>query len=258
MLLGRVLKSEHRRAYLACCAAGFLVSLLSRPAIWGPYVGMLLTYHAFLAWLVFSSRKVISFRKEDRQRSDIGVMILTHVGCTLFLVAAKFGLTVALLEVLYSQSGVAPHAAVSLGMRLIRLIEILLVYGVSIGEIKRLFPATAKLMEPSLVPASDAGTLVAPTYFPLSGISVASTGNTGSPSSTVGTASSNSLSFASTGATANDLESDDTAWLEYLKQPFREFRKSGVSVKGEYEMWLKARTLKRSAKIARESYASGD
>jgi len=58
----------------------------------------------------------------------------------------------------------------------------------------------------------------------------------------------------STAASQEDYE----AWVCYLGMPDRYFRRPGVSIKAEYEIWLRARTQYRATELVRESYASGD
>jgi hypothetical protein len=42
------------------------------------------------------------------------------------------------------------------------------------------------------------------------------------------------------------LASDDKAWILYLGQAVRPYRKPGISVKQEYDLWLAARTRQRA------------
>ena len=42
------------------------------------------------------------------------------------------------------------------------------------------------------------------------------------------------------------LASDDKEWLKYLSQPLRTYRKPGLSMKEEHELWLSARARSRA------------
>ena len=48
---------------------------------------------------------------------------------------------------------------------------------------------------------------------------------------------------------------DNNEFIQYLSQAVRPFKKPGVSVKQEYELWLVARAKTRSASAARASAA---
>jgi hypothetical protein len=48
---------------------------------------------------------------------------------------------------------------------------------------------------------------------------------------------------------------DDSEFIQYLSHAVRPFRKRGVSVKQEYELWLGARAKTRPASAARASTA---
>jgi hypothetical protein len=46
---------------------------------------------------------------------------------------------------------------------------------------------------------------------------------------------------------ATYLASDDKAWLRYLSQPLRTYRKPGVTMQEEYALWMAARARSRAA-----------
>lgn len=49
------------------------------------------------------------------------------------------------------------------------------------------------------------------------------------------------------------LASDDKEWLRYLGRPIRTYRKPGLTVKEEYEIWLRARVQNRTMASAFEA-----
>ena len=49
---------------------------------------------------------------------------------------------------------------------------------------------------------------------------------------------------------ATYLASDEKAWLRYLSQPLRTYRKPGVTMKEEFELWTASRERSRSASAA--------
>jgi len=46
------------------------------------------------------------------------------------------------------------------------------------------------------------------------------------------------------------LASDEKAWINYLHQTLRTYRKPGLSVQEEYELWFSARSQGRAAETA--------
>jgi len=47
------------------------------------------------------------------------------------------------------------------------------------------------------------------------------------------------------------LASDEKAWINYLHQTLRAYRKPGLSVREEYELWFSARSQGRAAETGR-------
>jgi len=55
--------------------------------------------------------------------------------------------------------------------------------------------------------------------------------------------------------TESYLASDDREWLRYLSQALRTYRKPGVSLKEEHQMWLAARAQSRALMAAASARA---
>jgi hypothetical protein len=51
--------------------------------------------------------------------------------------------------------------------------------------------------------------------------------------------------------TATYMASDDKAWLRYLSQPLRTYRKPGVTMQEEFALWTAARQRDRAASAAK-------
>ena len=97
-MLSRVFSSKDRGIYLVCSLAGYLVSLATKPAIWGPYAAMLVTYHLFLVSLLYLSEK-----KSSRSYS-LPVTIAAHLGSLVLLVAVRLAVVTAILSALRSEA----------------------------------------------------------------------------------------------------------------------------------------------------------
>jgi len=208
MFLGYLFKSKDRGIYLFCCLVGYAVTLALRPAMWGPYAGLLLTYHLFLAWLIGSSND------NSGRTYRIPATIGAHLGFLAALVAARLGIMFAFENIVHSPSDPASPETINLGLRVVRILLMLVGYGVGYGEFHLLLRREKEKLAEGLAPIAPQPVL-APTapVVPL---------RPGAPLA------------AATGA-------DHYEWLQQRALQKAMYGDPRQSPKDEFEQWLRAR-----------------
>ena len=208
MFISYLFKSKDRGIYLFCCLVGYAVSLALRPEVWGPYVGLLLTYHLFLAWLIGSAN-------EKSQRTyGIPATIAAHLGFLAVLIAARLGIMIAFAGMVHSPTDPASPQAIYLGLRVIRILLMLVGYGVGYGEYHLLLRREKDQSAEQVAQAAPRPVLVA--SAPVTPF------RPGSPL------------VAATGA-------DHYEWLQQRGQQKVLYLDPRQSPKDEFEQWLRAR-----------------
>ena len=204
-MLSRVFSSKDRGIYLVCSLAGYLVSLATKPAIWGPYAAMLVTYHLFLVSLLYLSEK-----KSSRSYS-LPVTIAAHLGSLVLLVAVRLAVVTAILSALNSEPPETYAQGSYLGSRAVRVLMFLAIYGLVSLERKWLF---AGVQEKKSADLTDWEPTMVEIYskLPSDGASL----------------------VAATGA-------DHIEWTEYCARRKSKFYDPRKSPAEDFEQWLRAR-----------------
>jgi hypothetical protein len=204
-MLSRVLSSKDRGIYLVCSLVGYLVSLATKPAIWGPYAAMLVTYHFFLVSLLYLSEK-----KSSRSYS-LPVTIAAHLGSIVLLVAVRLAVVTAVLSALQSEPPETYAQGSYLGSRAVRVLMFLAIYGLVSLERKWLF---AGVREKKLADLTDWEPTMVEIYSKLP--------SDGAPL------------VAATGT-------DHLEWTEYCARRKSKFYDPRKSPAEDFEQWLRAR-----------------
>jgi len=81
-----------------------------------------------------------------------------------------------------------------------------------------------------------------------------------SQSNTASTGTANGVTSIGSHSITMDMDtylaSDEKEWLRYLAQPLRTYRKPGLSMREEYDLWLAARARSRAISGAARAKAS--
>jgi hypothetical protein len=172
--------------FLVCSGIGYLLGHYLPVGAWSAYVSILVSYHLFLGWLVFTAEHKAGFSL------PVFSTILTHSAFLAILIGLAFGRE---------------------SVPLFGLIRIF-IPGLAPFESTWLFSGGRKSKEVPPEPIAiqpDASAADAPV------------------------------------ADAQFNVEDYDAWLRYLAQPHRTFRKPGVSVQAEYALWNAALIRERAA-----------
>jgi hypothetical protein len=152
MLPFRFLSSGDRLIYVVCSLIGFVVMLALRPAVWGPYAATLVTYHLFLASMMYLSEKKLS------RSNSLGVTIAGHLGLIALLVAVRLAIHYGVLSFLESLPRDAWRDGAYLTSRVTKLAMFFATYGIAELEKRWLFdgerksqPEDMSTLEPMMV-----------------------------------------------------------------------------------------------------------
>jgi hypothetical protein len=194
--------------FLICSGIGYLLGEYL-PAPWASYVSILVSYHLFLAWLVFTADH------EAGLSMPVLSTVLTHAACLAVLIG------------------------LAIGRRYIPFLGLVRIFvpGLAPFECNWLFAAgTAKRKAPK--EAIDSQSMAT---TPVSEALVAATPIASSPAASTSGASASNPS--TTVAVSNGAYTADehTAWIRYLSHPRRAYRKPGLSVGDEFKQWQAAR-----------------
>jgi len=201
-----------RVGFLACSGIGYLIAHFFGDGPLTTYAAILISYHLYLAFLV------VIAEKETRLSLSVGHTILTHLAC----LAVVIGLAV--------------------GRHYIPFFWVvrLFIPGLAPFEVDWLFSGSAKKPAPGTELSSGVAVL-ANTSVPDVPAAVAPAPDAGVAG--VRAALTTSLYDNSTGE-------DYEEFLKLMKAGKRPYRKPGVTVRQEYEMWLAARSKQRGAVVA--------
>jgi hypothetical protein len=206
-----------RVGFLACSGIGYLIAHFFGDGPLTTYAAILISYHLYLAFLV------VIAEKETRLSLPIGHTILTHLAC----LAAVIGLAV--------------------GRHYIPFFSIvrLFIPGLAPFEVGWLFSGSAKKPAPGAELSSGvavlASTLVAEAP---AAVAVA-------PGAAVAGASAALTTSLYDSSTGEEYEE----FLKLMQAGKRPYRKPGLSVREEYEMWLAARSKQRAAAVPSRAQA---
>jgi hypothetical protein len=234
-----IFRSKNRFAYVVCWAIGFGVSLELRPAVWAYYAGMLLTYHLFLAWLIFTDEK------QGKRSQSIPVSVAVHLGCIVLLVAARFIMVGALVLLIHSQPKANMRETVYIAARLLQIAQALLFYWLCKGERKWLFAGERKMAEHPWLPPQPAASAPSLTSAPTS------------YTPTFTSAPPEKLKPAPATVFASKPEDEHSAWMQYLATRKLSDMKRGMTVKEEFEQWRKARERNRAVSSSADTRVIG-
>jgi hypothetical protein len=138
MMFLRLIGTKDRSVFFLCSVLGLIVSLSFRPALWAPYAGALLAFHLFLAY------QLLLDDKKTQPSYNYFLIAIGHLCFVALVVVTRLGMTSALLNWLSSQPREAAYVSYRLGMRVIRIAEILVSYGLCLYERDWLFGGQAK------------------------------------------------------------------------------------------------------------------
>jgi hypothetical protein len=189
--------------FAICSGIGYLLGQYL-PAPWATYVSILVSYHLFLGWLVITADHDAGFSM------PVLHTLVTHAACLAVLIGLAMGRRYIpfLGLVRMFVPGLAPFECDWL---------------FSGGRVKKAVPKE-----------TDDGHIVAATTM-----DTASEAPTVSEIVATGESSNTNVVAA---APAGEYTADEhTAWIQYLRNPRRAFRKPGVSVEEEFKLWQAAR-----------------
>jgi hypothetical protein len=190
-------------AFLVCSGIGYLIGHYFGDGALATYASVLISYHLYLGFLV------VTAEKESGLSLPIGPTILTHAACLALVVALAIG------------RHQIPFFAV------VRLF----IPGIAPFEANWLFSGGKK----------EAETVKSPSPF----ARLAAFIREGSPSSPQGGAHPASAPKAAAAPAGSLFETstaeDYSEFLKLMQQGKRPFRRPGLSVKDEFELWLAAK-----------------
>jgi len=217
-----LLGSKDGAAFVVCNLIGFFVGYMLPHGTLAIIVSILVSYHLFLAWLLISADHKVGVAL------SIWSAILTHACCMAVVVSLPF----------------ARHA--------IPFFSLLRIGASFLAKFERdwLFRAEAKQPEPELKQILPVSAPIVTEYVSITGMLAAqeNSSNAGTP---VAAKPASTDTFASISNAENHAQmgEDEEAWLKYLRQPIRTFRKPGITLQEENKLWHSARA-KSKAKAA--------
>jgi len=193
--------------FLICSGVGYLLGHYL-PDPWATYVSILVSYHLFLAWLVITAEHDAKFSMPVLQT------IVTHGACLALLLG------------------------LAIGRR----------YVPFLGIVRMFVPALAPF-ECDWLFSGSRNRYGAPkeTISPEPSASTAVASSSTASSSAAATSEPKAASEAPAAPKEEYTADDHTAWLLYLAEPRRAFRKPGISVGDEMKLWLAARAQEKVA-----------
>ncbi len=198
--------------FLVCSGIGYLLARYLPEGAWSAYAPMLISYHLYLAFLVLTGEHKAGFSM------PLFSTILTHSAFLALLIGLAFG----------------RHSVPFFG--LIRIF----VPALAPFESQWLFsggkPKKEAKKDTSATEVVDLPAVDLPAVDPAAGAPVGAVSTT---AASTGEASTTSVVSAvpESGYSADE----HTAWIRYLSQPRRGFRKPGLSVEEEFKQWRAAR-----------------
>ncbi len=206
-------------AFVVCTLIGYAVAIMLPPGPWVIYVSMLLSYHLFLAWLVINAEHEVGFSL------PIVSSVLTHL-CCMALVVSLPSLRHAIPFFSFLRIGVTYLATFECGW----------LFRAGTPSAKPELPSAVarkreetKLVEAKQVESGQEGR-----------------GQEGRGQEIRGQVEPQ---LDAPRAIAFELNQNDEhhAWIQYLSGRDRKFRRPGVSVREEFQMWEKGRSKSREA-----------
>lgn len=224
----------NRAGFVVCSLIGYLLGRYLPQGAWSAYAPILISYHLYLAWLVITADQKTGFSM------PVPHTILTHAAFLAALVGLAFG----------------RHYVPFFG--LIRIF----VPSLAPFECKMLFsgqimrkqvpeeetssetvavstnaPTMATAIAPPAVSSETAAQAAPSVEIPASQVPTPQISTSPQVSASAGV--SRGMGFVEPDNRFNGDDHD--AWLAYLSQPRRTYRKPGTSVESEFHQWLSAR-----------------
>lgn len=215
-----------RAGFVVCTLIGYLLGRILPEGAWSAYAPILISYHLYLVWLVMIADHETGFSMPVPQT------VLTHAA----FLAALVGLAV-------GRHYVPFFGLIRIFVPSLAPFECKMLF--SGGTLKKHTPEAVS-SEIAAVPASTGATaMAAPTVSTES--SVPATSAPAVPTPQISTSPqvsakpqvSRGMGFVEPDDRFNG--DDHNAWVRYLTQPRRAFRKPGKSVQDEFNQWLVAR-----------------
>jgi len=195
--------------FLICSGIGYVLGHYL-PEPWASYVSILVSYHLFLGWLV------ITAEHEGGLALPVLPTVLTHAACLALLIG------------------------LAMGRRSVPVLGLVGIFvpGLAPFESDWLFSGGRPK---KLAPEEPAG----PSPFddqPIAGGVVDDQDGTKEPAAAPAVAPVSAAATTSDEPTEPEYTADEhTAWIRYLRDPRRSFRKAGLSVAEEFKVWQAAR-----------------
>src|SRR5579859_2546172 len=196
--------------FLVCSGVGYLLGHYL-PDPWATYVSILVSYHLFLFYLVITAEHDAGFAMPVLQT------IVAHAACLAVLIG------------------------LAIGRRYVPFLGIVRLFVPALApfEANWLFSKGAPRRA---APPEETGNTAA-----VAASTAASPNESANASETPSSTEAPATSVAPAAPKEEYTADDHTAWLTYLAQPRRAFRKPGMSVGDEMKLWLAARPLGKAA-----------
>jgi hypothetical protein len=131
----RLFATKDRGVYLVCYLLGWVVYLAARPAFWAPQAASLVTYHLFLAFLIFGSPN------GRARRYNLLATAASHLVFVALLIGLRMAVVSQYASFVHSQPAEARLPAGILAWRLLSILLFAVRYGLAVLEFKALFGA---------------------------------------------------------------------------------------------------------------------
>lgn len=205
MLLLRLFAAKECGVYVFCSLIGYLLFVGLEPAWWAPYVGILLTYHLFLVYCIFSTEEI-------RTRTfNLAMTIAGHLGLVLVCLAVRYEVVDFLEGSASSPPDFMTGSVTRMTARLIAVLTAVLVYGLVSFECSLLFGGQRGLAHE---PAKD----MEPVFVEMA----------------ARLRSGDEPLIAATGHDHNE-------WVQYCQRRAAKYYNPGLTPKEDFEQWLRAR-----------------
>jgi hypothetical protein len=222
----------NRIGFVVCSLIGYLLGRFLPQGAWSAYAPILISYHLYLVWLVIIADHETGFSM------PVTHTILTHAA----FLAALVGLAV-------GRNYVPFFGLIRIFVPSLAPFEFKML--LSGGMAKKQAPQEAASSEPLAIPAPPLATGVAPPVVSsetapqaaiapeISAPRVSVPQISTSAQVSASPQASRGMGFVEPDSRFNN--DDHNAWVRYLAQPRRAFRKPGTSVEDEFNKWLAAR-----------------
>jgi hypothetical protein len=234
-------------AFLICSGIGYLIGHYFGTGAVAAYSSILISYHLYLAYLV------VSAEKETGLSLSVGQTIVTHAACVAMIIGLAMGRhSIPFFGIIrLFIPGIAPFEVTWLfsgGKKKQDPVEgqlAAMVAGVPIApaaspETTPVVTAPVMIETTATVPATPTASVAAP---PLAGYT---TTNTYSATTHSGMKASNSTTSSESESTGDPYED----FILHMQSGKRPFRKPGITVKQEFELWLAHRAKTQQAAAA--------